>query len=148
MCIRDSNDTFHTNAITSHHDGYFFSILTQNVCAHRYRVLCSKLEDVTNLECFENLKRALAAFRTALSGINRPQVGPLINGDIALKIHAPDVIVVDVCARCHVVSASECYVGDDTDFVSAITCLLFSSNSSETSGICAQELKDLFCLGG
>ena len=124
--------------------GTGFAILRQHRCAHRIGILRAEFEDVTNLHRLENFERAGIAARTGFAGIDRAQVGPLIDLNVALDIDAAKVMVVFVGAGRHVAAALKREVGDDQQilaFASARLCLC--AHPAQTAGARAEQIANL-----
>ena len=96
-----SENALDTYSVAPHDDRYVGSIRKQNSRAHALGVLGSELEDVADLDRFEDVKRA-AAVRAGLAGFDRAKARPFVNFDVAIDRHSAKVVVVLVRAGGHV----------------------------------------------
>ena len=76
-------------------------------------VLCAEFEDVTNLHGFENFQHAMVAARARFTCVDRAQISPAIDFNVAFDIDAANVMVVFVGAGGHVATTLKPGVGHD-----------------------------------
>ena len=129
-----SDDAFHSDSITAHHDWHRLSIDRQHGRAHRLGVFRTELEDVTDLHRFENFQCAYVTTRTTLAGSNTAQVSPLIRLYVSFNFHASQVVIVFVRSCGHVAPRFESEVGHNQEFKVSLLCTIPGANATEAPG--------------
>src|SRR5207248_4402958 len=123
------DDALDADSVAAHYDGNLFAVGHQNISAHRFGILRAEFEDMPNLHGRENFQPTGVAARTGFTGVDRAQVGPLIDFDIAFDVHAANVMVVFVRAGCHVAAPFEANVGDDEKIPIRFSRVCFSAHT-------------------
>ena len=82
----------HANAIATHDKRLLLAVLVHKGGTHGLGVLGAQLEDLGDLDTASSRQR-LAAVRAGIAGDNGNQVGPLVDGKVALGAGAGKVIV-------------------------------------------------------
>ena len=82
----------HTNAVAAHDERLLLAVLVHKGGTHGLGILGAQLEDLGDLDAASSGER-LAAVRAGIAGHNGYQVGPLVDGKVALGAGTGKVIV-------------------------------------------------------
>ena len=82
----------HTNAVAAHDERLLLAILVHKGGAHGLGILSAQLEDLRDLDTAGSGER-LTAVRAGIAGNDGHQVGPLVDGKVALGAGAGKVII-------------------------------------------------------
>src|ERR1700722_13769446 len=94
-------DSLDADAIAPHHDRDLAPLLVQNPGTEAVRVLGAELEDVADLERFEQRERSLAAAGAGFAGLDLAQIDELRSRQIAADVDSFEVEAVGVGAGHH-----------------------------------------------
>lgn len=82
----------HTNAVATHDKRLLLAVLVHKGGAHGLGILGTQLEDLRDLDAASSRER-LAAVRAGIAGNDGYQVGPLVDGKVALGAGTGKVII-------------------------------------------------------
>ena len=82
----------HTNAVAAHDERLLLAVLVHKGGTHGLGILGAQLEDLRDLDAAGSGER-LAAVRAGVAGDNGDQIGPLIDGKVALGAGTGKVII-------------------------------------------------------
>ena len=104
----------HTNAVAAHDERLLLAVLVHKGGTHGLGILGAQLEDLRDLDAAGSGER-LAAVRAGVAGDNADQIGPLIDGKVALGAGTGKVIVDLVGATGPLFGLAQALVADQTN---------------------------------
>ena len=104
----------HAHAVATHDERLLLAVLVHKGGAHGLGVLGTQLEDLGDLDTASSRKR-LTAVRAGVAGDDGDQVGPLVDGKVALGAGTGKVVVDLVGAAGPLLGLAQALVADQTD---------------------------------
>src|SRR5258708_5322713 len=98
---------------------------------------------MSNFKGFRDIQYSDLATWTEFSGCSRSKINPQIGMNVAFDIHASQMVIIKVRAGCHILSACQSEVGDNSYSASPFPSGLSGLNASKTAGAGAKQLDDL-----
>ena len=115
MLLNDGSErTGHAHAVATHDERLLLAVLVHKGCTHGLGVLGAQLEHLRNLDTASSRKR-LAAVRTGVACDDGNQVGPLVDGKVALGAGAGKVIIDLVGTAGPLLGLAQALVADQTN---------------------------------
>ena len=104
----------HTNAVAAHDERLLLAVLVHKGGTHSLGILGAKLEDLRDLDAAGSGER-LAAVRAGVAGDDGDQVGPLVDGKVALGAGTGKVIIDLVGTAGPLLGLAQALVAHQTD---------------------------------
>ena len=104
----------HAHTVATHDERLLLAVLVHKGCTHGLGILGAQLEHLGDLDTAGSGKR-LAAVRAGIAGNDGDQVGPLVDGKVALGAGAGKVIVDLVGTAGPLLGLTQALVADQTN---------------------------------
>ena len=109
----------HTNAVAAHDERLLLAVLVHKGGTHGLGILGAQLEDLRDLDSAGSGER-LAAVRAGVAGDNGDQIGPLIDGKVALGAGTGKVIIDLVGTAGPLFGLAQALVADQTNAIGQV----------------------------